>query len=170
MDFNDFKARFEAEGKDPEATVRLLVEGMVTYEQDEELGQQMMALVISKKLLQADPGAPSGQRFRAADGTLRRLHADPNIARSLAGGTHQQGYADFDPANLRVELDRGYSSGAQGVGYPREGEAKFFLRSGGADTPRPVSLARNSAGYWKITNLGSLTTGVRKPAAEVGDF
>lgn len=168
--FNDFKARFEAQGSDPEATVRLLVEGMVTLEQDEALGAQLMALVISKKNLQPDPGALSGQRFRPADGTLGRLLADPNISRALAGGTHQQGYQDFDPAALRVELDRGYSAGAQGVDYPRPGEAKLFLRCGGADTPRPVTLAKNSSGCWKVINLSSLTSGVRRPAAEVGDF
>ena len=168
--FNDFKARFEAQGSDPEATVRLLVEGMVTLEQDEALGAQLMALVISKKNLQPDPDALSGQRFRPADGTLSRLLADPNISRALAGGTHQQGYQDFDPAALRVELDRGYSSGAQGVDYPRPGEAKLFLRCGGADTPRPVTLAKNSSGTWKVVNLSSLTSGVRRPAAEVGDF
>ena len=168
--FSEFKARFEAQGTDPEATVRLLVEGMATLEQDEELGAQMMALVLSKKLLQPDPGAPSGQRFRAANGTLGRLRADPNIARSLVGGTHQQGYADADLAGLPVELDRGYSPGAQGVDYPRPGEARFFVRSGGADTPRPVNLARNSGGYWKVTSMSSLTSGVRRPAAQVSDF
>ena len=143
---------------------------MVAVEHDEELAVQLMALVLSRKLLQADPCAPSGHRLPPSDATIRRLRADPHIARSYAGATYQQGYADFDPAKLRVELDRGYSSTTQGIDYPEPGRAKFFLRCGGADTPRPVTLARNSAGQWKVTSLSSLTVGVRRPASEAGDF
>ncbi len=166
--FAAFKTRFEAEGKDPAAVTRLLVEGMLMLEQDAELGSQMMALVYSKKNLELAPDAPAGVRFRRTDDSVRRLLANVNIARSYCGGTDQNGYGEFAPS--RIELDTGYSAARQGIDYPAPGQAKFFVKCGGADTPRPVTLARNNAGYWKVTNFSSLTVGVKQPAAEAGDF
>jgi hypothetical protein len=167
--FAAFRARFEAQGKDPEAVTRMLVEGMLALEQDPGLGSQMMALVTSKKNLEIDPDAPAGVRFRHTDDSVRRLLANPNIARSYAGGDHRSGYGGFAPD--RIALDRGYSADRQGIDYPAAGQAKFFVRCGGADTPRPVTLARNDAGYWKVTNFSSLTVGVRPPAGGGGgDF
>ena len=95
--FNDARARQEAQGHEAEATIRLLVEGMVTLEQDAELGEQIMALVVSKRLLQPDPSAPSGHRFPRSDNSVKRLLAQPRIARSYAGATYQGGYEDHDP-------------------------------------------------------------------------
>ncbi|MFQ5832078.1 MAG: hypothetical protein ACE5H4_05215 [Candidatus Thorarchaeota archaeon] len=46
----------------------------------------------------------------------------------------------------------------------------IFIESGGADSPRPVTVARNKHGQWKLTSYGSLCVGVRKPASEVDDF
>ena len=156
MSIERFRERFESQGSDPEAVVALLVEAMVTLEVDEKLGAEMMTMVISRRL---DAGE-----------YIRRLLANTNIARSYAGGTYQNDYDDFDMGALRVELDAEYSSVGQGVGIPSEGRAKFFVKSGGADRPRPVLLAKNNSGKWKVTEFSSLTVGVRQPATVAGDF
>jgi hypothetical protein len=168
--FDDFKTRFETGGSDPEAVVRLLIEGMCTLETDSDLGEQMVALVCSKKILDPAPETLSGFRFRRTDDSLDRLRRNADIARSYAGGTHGNDYRDANPAAPRVTLDTVYSARAQGIDYPQAGQAKLFVASGGADTPRPVTLARNNAGLWKVVNFSSLTVGVRPPATEAGDF
>ena len=168
--FPEFKSRFERGGSDPELVVSLLVEGMCALELDSDLGEQMVALLCSKKVLDPAPGTLSGFRFRKTDDSLNRLRRNANIARSYAGGTHESDYKDCDPLTPTVTLDKVYSAGAQGVDFPEPGRAKFFVHSGGADNPRPVTLARNSAGLWKVVNFSSMTTGVRPPASEAGDF
>jgi len=106
----------------------------------------MMALVISPEHLDRAPGTLSGHAFRRADNSVERLLGDRNIARSYAGGSYQRGYQDFDPQQPSVVLDEAYSAAAQGIGCPSADQAKFFVKSGGADTPRPFTLARDSAG------------------------
>jgi hypothetical protein len=166
--FSAFNTRFDQQGQDPEVVVKLFVEGMLMLEQDAELGSQMMALLCSKKNLDLDADAPSGLRFRRTDDSIRRLRANLNIARSYAGGDYQAGYGGFSLD--KIAIDKSYSAARQGVDYPAPGQAKFFVKSGGADTPRPITLARNNGGYWKVINFSSLTVGVRTPAAADGDF
>lgn len=167
--YDAFEQRYLAEAADAHAVCRLFVDGMLTLERDEALGTQMMLRCCSTRHLDPDASAPSGHRFRMSDReAVKRLLRDPNIARSYAGGHHETGYAGADAS--RIALDTSYSASAQGVDHPAAGQAKLFVASGGADNPRPITLARNSRGEWKVTGFSSLTTGVRKPAAEVGDF
>jgi hypothetical protein len=166
--FEDYRKRFEDRGADPEQVVRLFVEGLLEIERDRELAEQFLCVVIASNQLSADPRAPSGFRLSRADQTLARIGKNPNIARSLAGGTPAASYADADLT--RFALDKAYSARTQGVGYPADGKAKFFVACGGADSPRPITLARNNAGRWKVIEWSSLTVGVKPAASVAGDF
>ncbi|KAL6068304.1 hypothetical protein QOT17_008333 [Balamuthia mandrillaris] len=170
MSFEDYKTRFESEATNPEAVVKLLVEGMLLLETDKTLGEQVVCLVSAKTNLQEDSSSPSGFKWRRTDDSLNRLLRDKNIARSYAGGVWTSGYdsSSVDPSH--IVLDKGYSASRQGINYPQQGKAKFFVKSGGADTPRPVTLACNASGQWKVMEFSSLTVGVRKPQAEALDF
>ena len=53
---------------------------------------------------------------------------------------------------------------------PQQGQAKLFVACGGADTPRPIQLARNNAGQWKVVNFSSLTVGVKPRPSVADDF
>lgn len=166
--WSDFKSRFEAQAADAEAVTRLTVEAITYTEEDPALAEQALAVVLSKRMLVEAPGTPSGFKLLARD-ALVRLQKDRNIARSYAGGTPQGRYEDFRRDALRIELDRSYSPRAQGVDYPQPGEAKFFVRCSGASSPRPVSLALNKSGQWKVTQWESLAVSV-KPPVDDKDF
>ena len=167
---NWFQQRFQQDGRDPRGTVQMLVEALLMVERDETMASWMLATVLSKKSLSPDASTPGGFKLAPSDQTLYRLRSKPNIARSLVGGTTAGDYLDFDHQNPRAELDTAYSAARQGIDYPQPGQAKFFVRCGGADTPRPVTLARNNAGLWKVIEFSSLTVGVRPTAAAAGDF
>ena len=128
---------------DPKAVVKLLVEGMHALERDPAAGEAAMGRVCSKAI--------------ATDGKLhdrelvKRLLANPAIGRSYSGA-----------------VDTVYSANLQGVDYPEPGKAKFFVACSGADTPRPIELAKNASGQWKVVSFNSLTVGVKK--APAGDF
>jgi hypothetical protein len=168
--YTDLAARYEAIATDARAVARLFVEAMLALERDEAAATQAMVRMCSTRSLDPAPSEPSGHCFRASEReAVKRLLRDPNIARSYCGGRHEHDYA-LDLAAPRVVLDEAYSARGQGVDYPRPGEAKLFVASGGADLPRPILLARNASGQWKVTNWSSLTTGVRKPASSAGNF
>lgn len=168
--YQHFDLRYRSVAGDPRAVVRLFVDAMLALERDAPAATQAMVRMCSTRHLDPAPGEPSGHRFRASEvEACRRLLRSPNIARSYAGGHHQHDYA-LDATAPRVTLDESYSARAQGVDYPQPGEAKLFVASGGADLPRPITLARNASGEWKVTNFSSLTTGVRPPASARGDF
>lgn len=168
--YRDFEARYLAVAADARAVARLFVEALFALEIDEPAATQAMARMSSTRHLDPAPSEPSGFRFRISDReAVRRLVRDRNIARSYVGGRHEADYT-VDPAALCVVLDQTYSAAGQGVDYPRPGEAKLFVASGGADLPRPITLARNASGEWKVTGFSSLTTGVRPPASAAGDF
>lgn len=158
---DDPAERFAAVGTDPHAVVGLLVEGMVTLERDAAAGERLIAVVLPKDQVDA-----SG-RVRDRE-MLRRLQANPDIARSYVGGRHDADYA-WD-GTAKVTFDTEYSAARQGVDYPQPGSAKLFVACGGADTPRPVELRRNASGQWKVFGWSSLTVGVRKRASAAGDF
>jgi hypothetical protein len=159
---DEVSSRFTAVASDPHAVIRMLLEGMVLLERDTEAGERLIAIVCSKDQLDA-----SGTRVRDRE-MVRRLLANPTIARSYVGAQPQTDYAmDGTPS---VTFDTVYSAAGQGVDYPQVGQAKLFVACSGADRPRPVELRKNGRGEWKVTSWSSLTVGVRKGATAAGDF
>ncbi len=50
------------------------------------------------------------------------------------------------------------------------GIIKFFIRTSGADNPRPFRVRKNNKGIWKIVgNASSFFTGMKKPVETVSD-
>eukprot|EP01090_Pellita_catalonica_P020570 TRINITY_DN741_c0_g1_i2.p1 TRINITY_DN741_c0_g1~~TRINITY_DN741_c0_g1_i2.p1 ORF type:complete len:131 (-),score=19.44 TRINITY_DN741_c0_g1_i2:21-413(-) len=130
-----------------------------------------MTLVHSTKSLD-QAGTLSGYKFRMSDNEgVKRLLRNKNIGRSYAGGTDQNNYAiDLNNFENNIMLNKTYSANRQGANFPQQGQAKFFVHSGGADSPRPITLACNNSGTWKVTSWSSITSGVKKSAQEAGDF
>jgi len=161
-DLPAFRAALRAVEADPESVARLLAHALLVHSQDARLGDAMLVLLLPEDASIPDPKAEGGRVLRLA----RRTEADvvaeqPAIARGFCGGTPEQDYADADLRSCPVTLDRGYSASRQGVGYPRDGEAKFFLVHPGATRPRPLTLLRVGT-VWRIKDFGGLLTDVRR--------
>ena len=78
------------------------------------------------------------------------------LARSyFAGATPQNDYTPSQPYTVVVS-DNTYS-------YATEGHAKLFVKCGGADSPRPVTMRLAKDGKWYLTEYSSLMLGIRKP-------
>lgn len=159
-EFEAFRRRYQQASADPHEVVALFVEALLAIERDPLLGEQLVTVTADPRLTYPEPEALSGRRFRRADGTLSRLVKHPEIARSYAGGTPERGYADCDPAAPEVTFDTTYSAARQGVGYPRAGAAKLFLATTGAPKPRPITLAQDAEGRWRVVECSSVFAGV----------
>ena len=73
------------------------------------------------------------------------------------GATPQNDYTPSTPYTIRVS-DNPYS-------YQNEGYAKLYLQSGGADSPRAVTLRQAKDGKWYLWEQ-FLLAGIREPESE----
>lgn len=160
--FNKFKAAWEKEASDPYDSIMYYVIAALNIEKDPKLADAMMTVVVSKKQCIESSSSPSGLKLgKTASYYIGQFKEDKNIARSYVGADWKSDYK-FDKKNLTMTVTKDQKVDDK--------TRKIFIHSGGADSPRPVTLKRNKHGQWKLTSYGSLCVGVRKPASEVDDF
>jgi len=161
-DFKKFKAAWEKDAGDPYESIMYYVIAALNIEKDTDLADAMMTVVVSKRDCMESSKSPSGLKLgKSARYYIGQFQDDKSIARSYVGASWKDDYA-FHKKNLVMTVTRDQKVDDK--------TRKIFIESGGADSPRPVTVARNKHGQWKLTNYGSLCVGVRKPASEVDDF
>jgi len=153
MDTSEFRERWENEwNSSEEGAVRAFLIGVIEYLEDPAEGGRMVAMTLPDHYLREDgsPGRDAFLEYFANNGG--------NAAKSYLGGSPENGYSySYDhPIEVLEQSERG------------ETESKIFIQSGGKDLPSPVHLRRNANGAWKLFNVSSLATGVRR--ADSGDF
>jgi hypothetical protein len=147
MDFSEFSDRWEKQWcLTEEGAIRAFLIGVIEYLRDPEEGGRMVALTMPDHYLN-DDGSPGRNAFLEYFANY-----DGAAARSYLGGTPENGYrCDYHhPIRILEQSDRG------------ETESKVFVQSGGKDLPSPVHLRKNADGVWKLFNVSSLATGVKK--------
>lgn len=149
----------------PEGGAAVLVVAMIAYAQDAAVGTKFLTVALEASKLVDGPDGFKGKqpgRMVLID-AASRIGKAPHIARSyVQGATPQNGYALPAPP-WRI-------SGREQPGDVQADRGKTFVRSTGADSPRPVHLVRNERGHWKATNWSSLEVGVRAPAGPADDI
>ena len=161
-----FQEAAKNEMKKPEGSLKMLVGALMTIETDVKLASHMLTLLVSKKDTVADKKSPTGTKLNPA---LKRLVDNlkfkPNVAKSYAGGTPDNGYAcDIEDIKLNILKQQCVIE---------EDKAKLVVKSAGKDSPTPLKMAINNEGLWKIPgsgNLSSMTTGVKKPTEDPKDI
>jgi hypothetical protein len=160
--FNKFKAAWEKDASDPYDSIIYYVIAALNIEKDPKLADAMMTVVVSKRDSMESNSSSSGFKLgKSSAYYIGQFQEDKNIARSYVGADWQEDYK-FDKSNLTMTVTRDQEVDDK--------TRKIFIHSGGADSPRPVTVKRNKHGQWKLTSYGSLCVGVRKPASEVDDF
>ncbi|MGE0433024.1 MAG: hypothetical protein AB7K09_12445 [Planctomycetota bacterium] len=145
----------------PQGAAVCFAVALIIYAENADLGAVAIARMLDRDQLDNSGDVPM---LRAMDTSkLHRYVADaPNAVRSLlTSATPANSYEiGTGPWTLRTREQRGDVRGDT---------AKIFVFSTGADTPRPVSMKKNSAGLWKVTEWSSLVVAVRKPATTTTD-
>ncbi|MBN2801030.1 MAG: hypothetical protein JXX28_17965 [Deltaproteobacteria bacterium] len=154
--FQAIMVRHTHQGSDPEVVLHLWLEAIYLMESDDpalrDAGEQ--ALVALSLPLRED----KEWRHRHSNVLfLDRIANQQHIFRSYAAGTSpEDGYA-VDPAQFQIEITRRDEAEP---GAP----LRLYIRSSGADSPRPVSLKRSTTtGRYYLWEWSSLYVGVRKP-------
>lgn len=150
-DYQEFKARYQKEGRTPEGAVKLYFEAVFCYinEATRAEGSKMVryALHYDRPIEQSRNLATFAERLRDPE----RQH----IFRSFAAGTSPENDYRMSPDNFDLVVTRK----TQEQGYLR-----LFLRSSGADSPRPVWV-KEFDGLWYMINNASTYVEVRPPKA-----
>lgn len=148
----------------PEGGAAIMVLALLAYAQDPALGTKFLTVAIEARQLDDGPDGYKGkQPSRMALIDMRdRIGRAPHIARSYVQGTSPQGGYALPPAPWVI-------SGREQPGDVQGDRGKTFVRSTGADSPRPVQLTKNDKGHWKASGWSSLQVGVRAPAAPASD-
>ena len=152
----------DAHALTPQGGAAMFAVALVLYTEDRALGLQCLTATLDASQLVDGPDGLKGKQPSPA--VLRnfkeRIDQRPWIARSyIEATTPAAGYAlPAPPRSLRVREQ------PRDVGPT---DARMFVFSSGADTPRPVRLIKSPRGFWKAKEWSSLEVGVRPPITPV---
>ena len=135
----------------PEETAALTVAALVRFTEDQETGIAMLNVLRGPRPL-------SPQEIQLLKDQL--LRDRDYVARShFNGATPDNNYTPIEPYSVTV-ADSVHS-------YDQENYATLYIRSGGADSPRPITLRKKpSTGEWFLWNHVGLLPGIRVPASQ----
>jgi hypothetical protein len=149
-------ARHAAEGSDPAVVLHLWLEAIFLMQSSEahERAAGEAALVALSLPLREDP---QWRHYHSHVLLLDRIQNQGYIFHSYVKGTTPEGGYAFNPRDFEIEITR-RDEAAEGA------PLRLFLRSSGADSPRPVGLKRSTTtGRYYLWEWSSLYVGVRKP-------
>lgn len=84
---------------------------------------------------------------------LEKLNNMPNIFRSYAKGTLIKDDYKMDINNYDLDIAK--------IEQEKENRFRVFLKSSGADNPRPITVIKNKSGLWEIYEFSSIYLDVK---------
>lgn len=155
MNLAEFESKWSDLAKTEEGAIKMFLIGALEYVKGNTDGKKMVAVTLPKSSLD-DKGLPNKDNQYYLD----QLKKTENICGSYLGGTPENGYKYSYDSDLDIK-----SNSKRG-----EKESKIFVQSGGKSFASPVHLKKNKSGIWKLFNISSLATGVKRPPEEEDDF
>ena len=137
----------EAGLNSPFETAALTVCALCAYAAAPEIGAEMLNFLKGPQPLSEHDKQFIRDRFR--NGTYLPFSY-------LAGAVPENRYTPDEPFTITVSADP--------HSYDQEGYAKLYIRSGGADSPRPVVLRQKGSQWFLWEQL--LLSNIRMPAAD----
>lgn len=147
----------------PAGGAAMMVVALIVYAQDAKLGEKLITIAVEQRWLQADGQGYQGYSLGRADQQRIRdqVGVRPYIAYSYVAGTSPEGGYALPAGPLSIEITEVRDEG--------DGSTKVFVRSTGADSPRPIRLRPNDKGIWKASEWSSVLVDVRRPTTKQDD-
>ena len=145
----------------PQGAAAAMVVALMVYAEDDELGKQCLAAAAHPERRQDGSGGYQGQTLRPSDWNLikSQIGSSPHIPRSYVKGTAPERGYQLPASPYVFEFSDNLHSGDS-----QAGPYKVFIECSGADTPRPVTVARDDQGAWRAREWSTLIVGVEPPA------
>ena len=136
--------------KTPQQTAAFAVAALVRYTEDTEAGIAMLDKLLGPRPLSNLSKQQLRDQLRGKEYTARSY---------FDGATPDNNYTPSMPYTVTVS-ETPYS-------YQHENYAQLWIRSGGADNPRPVTMRlKPSTGEWYLWEYAGLLAGIRIPAKD----
>ncbi len=152
-DFNELTAEMP---NTPEVAAAKMILALTLYCTDQSAGEIALAGVVHPK--QLAPGSGEGRLSkRGLDLIKNQIGGKPYHMQSYFAGTSpEEGYQLPEPP-YNLDFTTNPHSGRAD-----EGRIKLFIKSSGADSPRPITVQTDSSGTWKAAEWSSLLSGIRE--------
>ena len=144
--YEQFTALPQASLSTPFQTAAMTVLAFCFYPKDSELCYRMIDFLRGPRPMNGSDKSFIADRFRDKDYVPRSY---------FAGATPSNDYQPVAPYTISVSENQ-YS-------YDEQGIAKLFIKSGGADDPRPIKLRKAKDGKWYLWEYSSILLGIRQP-------
>lgn len=150
--------------KTPEGGAYMMMVTLLTMSKDEALGTQFLTITLNKRNI------TNGNVYKGyKPGSSIQYHLD----RVKRGGKNfweytPYGYVKGATPDNKYQVEMPYTivlSRNRYSGDESKGKVKVFIDCYGV-MPRPVTLKRNSRGYWKVYEMSSFFLPVQAPAIE----
>ncbi len=151
-DFNELTAEMP---NTPEVAAAKMILALTLYCTDHLAGEIALAKVVHPG--QLSPAGSEGKLSKRSldliknqiGGKLHHMHS------YFTGTSPDNGYQlPVPPCNLEFATN-------PHSGRVEDGRIKLFIKSSGADSPRPITLQTDSSGTWKTAEWSSLLSGIR---------
>lgn len=150
VDISDYEKKYAEQGTNAEAVVKIWFEGiyMLLLNKNEAKGEAVMSMVMVQ------------DNWKTAAGTMTifrdKLANKPYIFSSYIKGTKVDDAYSTEGKPQEIEITKTQEQ--------PDGRFKLFVKTSGADTPRPITLIKEkSTGLWLIEEFSSIFVDVLKP-------
>lgn len=145
----ELKALWEHWDSAPEHTAAFSIAAFCRYPASREDSLAMIDLLRGPSPMNEADRQFIADRFREKDYVPRSY---------FAGAVPDNNYTPTEPFTLTIT--------ANAHSYDTENVARLYVQSGGADSPRPLSLRLAKDGNWYLWEYSSVLVGIRLPASE----
>ncbi len=145
-DFEGFKALPQAAMLNPFDTAAMAVLAFCFFPKDNELCYEMIDFLRGPRQMNGMDKQFIADRFRAKDYVPRSY---------FEGATPKNDYTPSQPYTVYVS--------EASVSDDQPNMMKLFIASGGADSPRPVTLREAKDGKWYLWEYSSILLDIRQP-------
>ncbi len=140
----------------PEGAAARMVLALTLYCADQSAGEIALTMAVHPGQL-APGGSESKLSKRSLDLIKNQIGGRPYRMHSYFAGTSpEQGYKLPQPPYSLEFTTNPHSGRAE------DGRIKLFIKSSGADSPRPITVQTDSSGTWKAAEWSSLLSGIRE--------
>lgn len=149
QDVSEMEGLWELQESAPEHTAAFCVAAFCRYPHSKEDCFAMVDILRGPNPMNSSYRQFISDRFRDKDYVPRSY---------FAGAVPDNDYTPDEPWTLTVKTDT--------HSFDEENMARLYISSGGADSPRPITLRKAKDGNWYLWEYSSVLLGIRLPAAE----
>jgi hypothetical protein len=157
---DEFLELREKIGKDPYGGAELFIYALMVRSYNHDLGTKLLVLSMAEENLKKSETGGDYKGYSLNESfLLGQADKVPHCIRSYSSTTKTEDNYQLDPKSvaLRFRMQEKYT------GSVESGMYKVFVCSTGTDSCRPITLTRNSKGFWKVKEFSSVVVGCRVP-------